>query len=184
MKSIFILVLRNKSEGFIKIISLYIICGLWWGDAEQENLLGLVPEELWALDHTDIGKFNSALPIKIAINQNQFSSVIQMCPTLCNPMDCSRPGFPVHHQLLELAQTHQSVMPSNYLILCCSLLLLPSIFPSISVFSNKSVYRIRWPNYRSFSFTISTSNECSGLISIRIDWLDAWSVEGTLKSLP
>ena len=129
MKSIFILVLRNKSEGFIKIISLYIICGLWWGDAEQENLLGLVPEELWALDHTDIGKFNSALPIKIAINQNQFSSVIQMCPTLCNPMDCSRPGFPVHHQLLELAQTHQSVMPSNYLILCCSLLLLPSIFP-------------------------------------------------------
>ena len=73
----------------------------------------------------------------------QFSRSV--CPTLCNPMDYSTPSFPVHHQLLELAQTHESVMPSNHLIPCCPLLLPPSIFPSIRVFSNKSVIRIRWP---------------------------------------
>ena len=74
-------------------------------------------------------------------------------------------------------------MPSNYLILCCPLLLLPSIFPSIRVFSNKSVLRIRWPEYWSFSFNISPSNEYSGLISFKIDWLDLLTVQGTLKSL-
>ena len=87
------------------------------------------------------------------------------------------PGFPVHHQLLELAQTHV------HLILCCPLLLLPSIFPSIKVFPNESVLRIRWPKYWSFSFSISPSNECSGLISFRIGWLDLLAVQGTLKSL-
>ena len=76
-----------------------------------------------------------------------------------------------------------SVMPSNHLILCCPLLLLPSIFPSIKVFSNESVLRIRWPKYWSFSFSISTCNEYSGLISFRIDWFDLLAVEGTLKSL-
>ena len=75
------------------------------------------------------------------------------------------------------------VMPSNYLILCHPLLLLPSIFPSIRVFSNKSVLRIRWPKYWSFSFSISASNEYSGLISFRIDWFDLLAVQGTLKSL-
>ena len=75
------------------------------------------------------------------------------------------------------------VMPSNHLILCCPLLLLPSIFPSIRVFSNESVLRIRWTKYWSFSFSISPSNECSGLISFRIDWLDLLAVQGTLKSL-
>ena len=77
----------------------------------------------------------------------------------------------------------ESVMPSNYLILCCPLLLSPSIFPSIRVFSNESVLRIRWPKYWSFSFSISPSNEYSGLISFRIDWFDLLAVQGTLKSL-
>ena len=77
----------------------------------------------------------------------------------------------------------QSVMPSNHLILCCPLVLPPSIFPSIRVFSNESVLRIRWPNYWSFSFNISPSNEYSGLISFRINWFNLLAVQGTLKSL-
>ena len=100
-------------------------------------------------------------------------------------MDCRTPGFPVHHQLPELAQTHvhQSVMPSNHLILCLPRLFLPSFFPSIRVFSNDSALCIRWPKYWSFSFSISPSNEYSGLISFRIDWFDLLAVQGTLKSL-
>ena len=156
-------------------------------------------------------------------------------------MDCSAPGFPVQHQLPELAQTHvhrvgnavpfssclhsfptrrssdllshfllfatpwtaahqaslsitnpqsllklmsiELVRPSNHLILCRPLLLLPSIFPSIRVFSNGLVLRIRWPKYWSFSFSISPSNEYSALISFRMDWLDLLAVQGTLKSL-
>ena len=90
---------------------------------------------------------------------DQSSSVDQSCPTLCNPMDCSRPGFPVHHQLSECTQTHgiKSVIPSNHLIFCRPLLLPPSIFVSVRVFSNESVLRIRWPKYWSFSFSISPS---------------------------
>ena len=108
----------------------------------------------------------------------------QSCPTLCDPMDFSTPGLPVHHQLLELTQAHvhESVIPSNHLILCGPLLLLPSIFPSIRVFSNESVLPIRWPKYWSFSVNISPSNEYLGLISSRMDWLDLLSVQGTLKS--
>ena len=101
-------------------------------------------------------------------------------------MDCSTPGFPVHHQFLELAQTHvhQVIsMPSSHLIFCHPLLLLPSIFPSIRVFSNESVLHIRWPKYWSFSFSISLSNEYLGLISFRIDWFDLFAVQGTLKCL-
>ena len=100
-------------------------------------------------------------------------------------MDCSTPGFPVHHQLQSLLKltSIQSVMPSNHLILCGLLLLLPSVFPSIRVFSNKSVLHIRWPKYWSFSFSISPSNEYWGLISFRIDWLDLLAVRGILKSL-
>ena len=100
-------------------------------------------------------------------------------------MDCSTPGFPVLPHLPECAQNSvsaESVMPSNHLILCCPLLLLPSIFPSIRVFSNELVLRIRWPNYWNFSFSISPSNEYSGLISFRIDCFDL-AVQGTLKSL-
>ena len=168
---------------------------------------------------------------------NSVSPVAQSCLTLCDPMDCTTPGFPVHHQLLEPAQTHvhwvgdaiqpshplssqwvqllscvwcfvtpwtavhqaslsitnswslpkfmsiESVMPSNYLILCRPLLLLSSILPIIRVFSNESVFHIRWPSYWSFSFSISPSNEHSGLISFRMDWLDLLAVQGTLKSL-
>ena len=100
-------------------------------------------------------------------------------------MNHSIPGLPVHHQLPE--STHpesiESVMPSNHLILCCPLLLLPSIFPSIRVFSNKPALRMRWPKYWSFSFKISPSNEHPGLICFRMDWLDLLVVQGTLKSL-
>ena len=116
----------------------------------------------------------------------QFSSVQSLlCPTLCDPMDCSTPGLPVHHQLPEFTQTHviESVMPSNHLILCRPLLRLPSIFPSIRFLSNESALRNRWLKYWSFSFSISSSNEHSGLISFRMDWLYLLVVQGTLKSL-
>ena len=115
----------------------------------------------------------------------QFSSVTQSYPTLCNPMDCSTPGLPVHHQLPEFTQTHvhESVMPSNHLNLCHPLLLLPSVFLSIRVFSNESALRIRWPKYWSFSFSISPSNKYSGLISFRKDWLDLLAVQGALMNL-
>ena len=114
----------------------------------------------------------------------QFSSVAQFCPSLCNLINHSMPGLPVHHQLLELCKlmSFESVMPSNHLILCHPLLLLPSIFPSIRLFSNESALCIRWPNYWSFSFNISPSNEHPGLISFRMDWLDLHAVQGTLKS--
>ena len=114
----------------------------------------------------------------------QFSSVAQPRPTLCDPTDCSRPGLPVRRQLSEFTQTHviESVMPSDHLILCRPLILLPSIFPSIRVFPNESVLRIRRPKYWSCSFSISPSNKYSRLISFRMDWLDL-AVSGTLKSL-
>ena len=115
----------------------------------------------------------------------QFSSVTQSCPTPCDPMDCSMSGLPVHHQhqsVLKLISI-ELVMPSNHLILCCRLLLPPSIFLSIRVFSNESPLRIRWPKYWSFSFNISPSNEYAGLISFRIDWFDLPAVQGTLKNL-
>ena len=100
-------------------------------------------------------------------------------------MNHSTPGLPVHYQLLESTQpmSIESVMPSNHLILCHPLLLLPLIFPSIRVFSNDSALCIRWPKYWSFSFRISPSNEHPGLISFRKDWLDLLAVQGTLKSL-
>ena len=100
-------------------------------------------------------------------------------------MNCSTPGFPVHHQLPELPKlmSIESVMPSNYLILCCSLLLLPTIFPRIRLFSNESALCIRWPKYWSFSFNISPSNKHPGLSSFRMDWLDLLEVQGTVKSL-
>ena len=111
-------------------------------------------------------------------------------PTLCGPMDYSMPwyavGFPVLYHLLELLKlmSIESVMPSSHLVLCLPLFLLPSIFPTIKVFSNESVLPIRWPKHWSFSFSISPSNEYSGLIFFRIDWLDLLAVPGTLKSLP
>ena len=115
----------------------------------------------------------------------QFSSVAQSCLTLCNPMNHSTPGLPVHHQLPEFTQTQsiESVMPSSHLILCRPLSLLPPIPPSIRVFSNESTLCMRWPKYWSFSFSIIPSNEHPGLISFRMNWLDLLAVQGTLKSL-
>ena len=115
----------------------------------------------------------------------QFSSVAQSCPTLCDPMDCSTPGFPVYHQLPELAQTHvhrvgDAIQPFYPV---------SSPFPPAfhlsqhQGFSNESLLRIKWPKYWSFSFSISPSKEHPGLISFRMDWLDLLAVQGTLKSL-
>ena len=116
---------------------------------------------------------------------SQFSSVAQ-CPTLCNPRHCSMPAslsFTNSHSLLKLMSI-ESVMPSNHLILCRPLFLLPPIPPSITVFSNESTLHMRWPKYWSFSFSSSPSNEYLGLISFKIDWFDLIAVQGTLKSLP
>ena len=110
--------------------------------------------------------------------------VTQLCLSLCDRMDCSTPGFPVLNQLPELGKlmSTELMMPSNHLILCHPLLLLPSIFSRIRVFSYVSVLCIRWPKYWSFSFSISLSNEHSGLISFRMDWFDLLADQGTLKS--
>ena len=108
----------------------------------------------------------------------QFSSVAQSSPTLCDPMNCSTPGLPVHHQLLEFTQTHV-----HRVILCCPLFLLLPIPPSIRVFSNESTLHMRWPKYWSFSFSIIPPKEHPGVVSFRMDWLDLFAVQGTLKSL-
>ena len=115
----------------------------------------------------------------------QFSSVAQSCLTLCDPMDCSMPGLPVHHQLPELVQTHvhwvgDAIQPSHPLLL--------PFPPTLNLsqhrgLSNESVLHIRWPKYWNFSFNISPSDEYSGMISFRMDWLDFLAVQGTLKSL-
>ena len=114
----------------------------------------------------------------------QFSSATQSCPILCDPMNCSKPGTLsiTNSWSLFRLMSIESVMPSNHLILCHPLLL-PSIFPSIRVFSKELVFPIRWPKDWSFSFSISPSNEHPGLISFRMDWLDLLAVQGTLKSL-
>ena len=100
-------------------------------------------------------------------------------------MNCSTPGLPVHHQFPEFTQTHVHVlvMPSSHLILCHPLFLLPPTPPSISIFSNESTFRMRWPKYWSFSFSIIPSKEIPGLISFRMDWLDLLAIQGTLRSL-
>ena len=115
----------------------------------------------------------------------QFSSVAQLCLTICDPMNCSMPGFPDHHQLPDPTQTHvprvsDAIQPSHPLL---SPSLLPSIFPSIRVFSKKSALHMRWPKFWSFSFSISPSNEHPRLISFRMEWLDLLEVQGTLKCL-
>ena len=112
------------------------------------------------------------------------SSVTQLCPTLCDPMDCSMPGLPVRHQLLEFTQilvhwVSDAIQPFHPL---SSPLLPPSIFPSIRVFSNEPALHIRWPRYWSFSFSISPSNEYSGLVSFRMDWFDLLAVQETLNT--
>ena len=114
----------------------------------------------------------------------QFSSVTQLCPTLCDPMNRSTSGLPVitkSRRSLKLTSI-ESVLPSSHLILCHPLFLLPPIPPSIRVFSNESTLHMRWPKYWSFSFSIIPSKEHPGLI-FRMDWLDLFAVQGTLKSL-
>ena len=119
------------------------------------------------------------------ISSVQFSSVAQSHPTLCDPMYCSTPCLPVitNSWSPPKLMSIELVMPSSHLILCRPLLLLPSIFPSIRVFSNESALHIRWTKYWSFSFNISPSNEHPGLISFRMNWLDLLAIQGTLKSL-
>ena len=129
-------------------------------------------------------KYFSAL-LSLLLQFSSVNLVTHLCLTLCNSRDYSMSGFPVHHQLWSLLKliSIESVMPSNHLIFCRPLLLPPSIFSSIRVFSDESALHIRWPKYWSFSFSISPSNENSGLISFRMDWLDLLVVQGTLKSL-
>ena len=130
--------------------------------------------------NTTAGRYAQVLSSHKGFSSVQFNLVTQLCLTLRNPMNYSKPGLPVHHQLLEFTETQikvmsiESVMPSSHLILCCRLLLLTSIFPSIRVFSNESVLLIRWPKYWSFSFSISPPNEYSvhpsgwtGLVSLQ-----------------
>ena len=123
--------------------------------------------------------------IDVFLELSQFISVAQWFPTLCNPMNCSRPGLSVCHQLQgsHKLMSIVSVMPSSHLILCLPLFLLLPIPPSIRDFSNESTLCMMWPKYWSFSFSISPSNEHPGLISFRMDWMDLLAVQGTLKSL-
>ena len=121
--------------------------------------------------------------VHIVIINIHFSSVAQSFLTLCDPMNRSTPGLPVYHQISPKPMSIESVMPSNHLIFCHPLLLLPSVFPSIRVASGESALHIRWPKYWSFSFNISPSSEHPGLISFRMDWLHLLAVQGTLKGL-
>ena len=127
----------------------------------------------------------SNLASDLNLSSVPFSSIAKLCPTLCDPMNRSMPALPVCYSSWSLLRlmSIESVMPSNHLILCHPLLLPPSIFPSIRGFSSESLLCITWPMSWSFSFNISPSNEYTGLISFRMDWLDLLAVQGTLKSL-
>ena len=134
-----------------------------------------------AATHTKAGSG----PHYLHFSSVQFSSLAQSCPTLCDPMNCSTPGFPVHHQLPEFTQTqvHQvgdAIQPSHSLSSPSPPAPIP---PSIRVFSNESTLHMGWPKYWNFSFSISPSKEHPGLISFRMDWLDLLAVQGTLKNL-
>ena len=139
------------------------------------------------LDGSGKRSITFAYPLKEpAFSFIHFSSVTQLCLTICNPMEYSTPAFPVHHQLLELTQTHvrrvSDVLQSSHPLSSPSPLTF-NISQHQGFFSNESVLRIRWPKYWSFSFNISPFNEHPGLISFRMDWLDLLAVQGTLKSL-
>ena len=139
--------------------------------------------QAWLLTVLKMGKC-VVHQVKVFVAQS-VSSVAQSRPTSCDPMDCSTPAslsITNSRSLLKF-MSFKLVMPSNHLILCLPLLLLPSIFSSIRVFSNELALCIRWPKFWSFSFSISPSNEYAGLISFRMDWLDLLAAQGTLKSL-
>ena len=123
----------------------------------------------------------------VHVHNGIFSSVAQLCPTLCDTMNLAARQVPLsitNSWSSPKLMWIKSVMPSSHLILCRSLLLLPPIPPNIRVFSNESTLHMRWPKYWNFSFSISPSKEHPGLISFRIDWLDLLAVQGTCKSLP
>ena len=149
---------------------------------------GISPKaDSWYFSCLLLEKLNNAnlyqwKPLNIWI---QLSSVAKSCPTLCDPWTAAHQASLsiINSWSLPELMSIDLVMTSNHLILCHPLLLLPSIFPSIRVFSNESALRIRWPKYWSFSFNISPSKEHPGLISFRMDWLDLLAVQGTLKSL-
>ena len=155
-------------------LSMFMSC-----DTESSSLLPLLSMRMrphlpsWILSH-------SLLPYSV-----QFSSVTQLCPTSCDPMNHSTPGLPVHLQLPEFTQTHvhrvrDAIQPSHPWLSPSPTAPIP---PSIRVFSNESTLRMRWPKYWSFSFSLIPSKEIPGLISFRMDWLDLLAVQGTLKSL-
>ena len=144
------------------------------------HILRLMLPDIWKNKFKRHSKLN-----KNKLNIYQFSSVTQSCPTIFDPMNCSTPGLPVHHQLPEFTQTHvhqlgDAIQPSYP---WRPLLLLPQVPPSTRFFSNESTLRMRWPKYWSFSFSISPSIEHPGPISSRMDWLDLLVAQGTLKSL-
>ena len=149
---------------------------------QRQLLFSWAPKSLCTVTAVMKWKDTCSMEGKLWQTSVQFSSVTQSCPTLCNPMDSSMPGLPVHPQLPEYTQTHvhwvsDAIQPSHPR----PLLLPPSIFPSIRVFSSESALHIRWPKY--WSFIISPSSEYPGLIFFRIDWFDLLAVQGTLKSL-
>ena len=146
-------------------------------------LLGIYPDKAIIQIHTHT-QTHTHTHTHNGIFRSQFSSVAQSCPILCNTMDCSTPGFPVYHQLPELAQTHvyrvsDAIQSSRPLSSPSP----PAFNLSIRVFFSESVLCIRWPKYWSFSFSISPPLEYSGLISFKIDWFDLLAFQGTLKSL-
>ena len=169
------------------------------GKREQTNLQ-LYGFQVWKEIHFQGGSAaeekRQENMMKVSIMSSKFSdrdgysvccycSVTQSYLTLCDPRTAAHQAslsFTISRRLLRLMSV-ESVMPSNHLIFCHPLLLLPSIFPSIRIFSNESALHIRWPKYWSFSFSISPSSEYSGVISFRIDWFDFFAVQGTLKSL-
>ena len=186
------LVLRKKQSGWQSLQTppqllplLLPLEGLFVNRYDERNtgLHSLILQTTWQASFLDERVAKNLGPNRDLrrADVSSVSPVTRSCLTLCYPMDCSMPGFPVHHQLPEFAQTH--VHRVGDVILCCPLLFLPSIFPRIRVFSNESVLHIRWPKYWSFSFSVSPSDEYSGLISFRIDWFDLLAVQGTLKSL-
>ena len=148
----------------------------------QQALVGICP--LRACSQVTI-QMVLHCPLSLTFQPFRCCSFTKLCPTLCDPMDCSSPdslSFTISQSLLKLMSIELG-MPSNHFILCWPLLLLPSIFPRFRVFSNESALPIRWPKYWSFSFSISPANAYLGLISVRIDWFDFLVVQGTLRSL-
>ena len=154
-----------------------------WGSMKNGEVSQVPGTQTWVTQPGSVsGKLHTAS--KHTCSYSCCCSVAQLCPTLCDPIDCSTPGFPVLHCLLELAQIHvELMMPSNCPILWHPLLLLPSIFPNIRVLSNELGLRIRWPKSWNFSFSISPSNEYSGSVSFSMDWFDLLAIWGALKRL-